>query len=436
MTDHSTRPRYLLMLALFWCLFAPPTRLQADSWTTYGHDPQNTARSSSQFDPRLLQFSWASPVLPVGYLASVIAGSSVYATQDAQSGPYVEQVASFDLPTGNINWTYASGIGRTLSSLAESDGLIAFTSGYPNTNLTPLNEQTGALAYNVLNVPGTFDANGPSPVLAHSPGNQLVAYTAGPYGAAAVALGPNSGQQLWVEGGSLGGGAAPTLVGSSVVAAGPGQYYAYNQADGGTNHFVASTLSGGGADTTVYDATRQQFYVPDDGWITAFKYVNNDTITQLWSVNGLLGLSGRLALGPDGKIYAFTRTSINELDPNSGTVLRSVAGTFGDNVPPLIQGSYLWIGGLQVTAYDLTTLSPVATINPGIGEFYNYFPAAVDDSHFIINYVDGVGPDRGFVVYSVPEPGAEVVFLIALGLTLRRRRSRFRPHDRERRIDI
>src|SRR5207245_8592355 len=80
----------------------------------------------------------------------------------------------------------------------------------------------------------------------------------------AVSLGPVSGSVLWTQIGSFGGQSIPTVVGSSIVLAGPGQYYAFDQSTGAANHFWSGGISGGGGSTVAYDAAHQQLYVLED----------------------------------------------------------------------------------------------------------------------------------------------------------------------------
>jgi outer membrane protein assembly factor BamB len=312
--------------------------------------------------------------------------------------------------------------GSSISSLAYADGLLAYTAD--TDHLVVIDALTGGTRYSIPNVPGTFRSNGPSPSLVFDVQGNLIAYTVGPGSAAATQLGANSGTRLWIQPGSLGGATAPTLMGQSLLGAGPGQYYAYDQATGQVNHFVASALSGGGGAVIASDLARKQFYVPDGGWLTAYSYVDNDHITQLWSV-AMSSLANAISLGKNGDIYTATSSRLIELDPATGQELRSVSGTFAPYAPPVVQGDYVWVGGSRLYAYDMATLTPIVSMPAASPDYYSYLPAAADDSHLIVNYVNGVGSNRGFLVYAVPEPSAGICTL-GIGLILLTWRPRLR----------
>lgn len=410
-------------VALWAAVFATLTltaRSRGDDWPTYAHDPQHTGRSDTNFDPRQLQFSWMTPpVNQFGYSHPILVGSTLYAVDYHQSGGG-SQITSFGVNDGHVNWSYGGngGLGGPVSSVSYSDGLLAYTTNFSGTDeLAVLDAATGAPLYQVQNVPGTFQSI--PPVLVPDPAGGLTAYTAGSGAAAAAHLGSTSGSRLWIQPGSLGGNATPTVVENSIVAAGPGQYYAYDRATGATNHFLQSALSGGGGATIPYDAQRREFYVPDVGGLTAYQYTDNSHITQLWSVSHAIGAEPFVALAADGRIYTEGSDGLLELDPATGQVLHSVPEDVPQFRQLLITGNDLWVGGDGITAYDLNTLSPVVTLHlpPGF-ENFGLTPVAADDSHLVLQYA------TGFAVYSVPESAGLLWGPIAIALCARSRVSR------------
>jgi outer membrane protein assembly factor BamB len=402
-----------------------------ESWPGYQRDPQHTGLYPDGLDPASLTLKWESPVTDWGYAQPLIVGQSVYAADYHQSGSTSPAITSFDLADGRVNWTDPGVpfIGGAAGGLAYADGKIVYTDGYANApQLRVLDAGSGKLLYSVKNVFGTF--GGPAPTLAHDPSGHLIAYVGSNGGAQAVRLDANSGTVLWSEPGQFGGLSTPTVIESSVVLAGPGEYASFDRNTGNSNYFFTSPLSGGGGSTAVYDSQRKQFYVPGVGALSAYSYADNTHITHLWD-NPFAGfyVNEFANLGPDGKVYAATYSMLKEIDPLTGATTRSIAGNFWPNAPMLIAGDYLYLGGAEVQAYDLRSFTLAASFDdptrPGL-----YTPAAVDDSHLLIDFQDGVGTDRRFMVYSTPEPSTAAVLLLAIPLLARRSRRGRRDHPR------
>ena len=117
---------------------------------------------------------------------------------------------------------------------------------------------TGALRYKV---PVMLDIN-VMPLLVPNPADGTVmAYCTDYATVRAVRLGANSGSILWTQSGQFGGSSMPTVVGNSIVLAGPGQFYAFDRDTGAPNHFHQGTVHGGGGTTVAYDSARQHIYV-------------------------------------------------------------------------------------------------------------------------------------------------------------------------------
>jgi hypothetical protein len=238
---------------------------------------------------------------------------------------------------------------------------------------------------------------------------KVTAFVTGNSELSAVSLGPVSGSVLWTQTGAFGGESIPTVVGSSIVLAGPGQYYAFDQATGAANHFWSGNIIGGGGTTVAYDAARQQFYVHaeyDDPTqtLSAYRYTDNADITLLWQRTGAgVGEGGSVAIGPTGNVYSAGYGVIWELDPATGTTLRSISGSFATSVTPALTNNVLWIlSEIQVFAYDLGTLQLLRAFNGSRGSANSAYdsPGAFADGYFVLDY----GGKQGFDVYSVPSP--------------------------------
>ncbi|MFZ3374019.1 MAG: hypothetical protein WA183_00520, partial [Chthoniobacterales bacterium] len=240
----------------------------------------------------------------------------------------------------------------------------------------------------------------------------------------AISLGPTSGSVIWTQIGNFGGSSVPTIVGKSVVLAGPGQYYAFDQATGAENHFHSGNVKGGGGTTVAYDATRREFYVKEDyneasTALSAYHYTDNNHIQLLWQRKGAgVGSPGpSVAIGPNGDVYSAGYGVIWELDSTTGVTLRSISGKFADGMTPVLSNGVLWAyTELQTLAYDLLTLQLLHAFDGSRGSSNETYDAPGDlvDGHFLLT--GNLHGFPGFDVYAeVPEP--DVVLLVALGLS-------------------
>jgi hypothetical protein len=415
--------------------FGAPRTCRAD-WEDYQHDPAHTGYTASSPDPLALVLDWSAPI---GYATPLIVGNTVIGTHNGQGTGTSTTVSSFNLSTGAINWSY-KGTYTFPSQAAYGNGLVALTGGLQG-NLTVLNASTGALKYTV---PSTINAN--MPLMVPQSNGTTIAYLSNGNNVQAVSLGATSGSILWTTSGEYGGlQAMPTLVGgNTLIVAGPGQYYAINTATGAQNHFQSGNIFGGGGDTVVFDASRNQFYVSDSynsttQTLTAYHFGGAyNQITMLWQKTGTGIGNGQVALDANGNLYAADTSHLVEIDPATGNILRSVAGSFARDITPIIAGNDLWVqSGNSITpstlAYDLSTLGVVRTLPGSSGDLNNPFtsPGVADDSHFILDYGD-IYDSPGFDVYAapaaVPEPATVGLMTIPFLALLRRRRRATQAH--------
>jgi hypothetical protein len=317
-------------------------------------------------------------------------------------------VSSFNLSTGAINWSY-TGDFVFPSQPGVGGGFVTFVgSTLSSFSLYVLDAVTGTLRYTVP-IPEGWGSMMPTIVQDTISGN-VTAFVADGFQVSAVSLGPASGSVRWTFHGSFGGDSIPTVVGSSIVLAGPGQYYAFDQATPAMNHFWSGSISGGGGSTVAYDAARQQFYVlefydhNEPMTLSAYHYTDNAHITLLWQRTGAgVGGGSSVAIGPTGKVYSAGYSVIWELDPATGTTLRSIPGSFASGVTPALTNNVLWIiGTSQVFAYDLLTLQLLRGFHPSRGDLNTPYqsPGAFADGYFVVDY-NGF---RSFDVYKAPSP--------------------------------
>ena len=383
----------------------------ADDWPYYQHDAWHTGDSSAFVSPQALSLRWTAPSSPTGYSTPVIVGNSIYAMQNQQGiGQSQTTVSSFDLSTGAINWSYTGNFVFP-SQPGVGGGFVTFVgSTISSSSLYVLDAITGTLRYTVP-IPEGPTSVMPTVVQDLISGN-VTAFVADGGQVSAVSLGQVSGSVLWTQGGSFGGQSIPTVVGSSIVLVGPGQYYAFDQATGAANHFWRGGISGGGGSTVAYDATRQQFYVLEDyndptPTLSAYHYTDNAHIALLWQRTGAgVGLGGSAAVGPTGNVYSAGNTVIWELDPATGATLRPIPGSFANGVTPAVTNNALWIiGTSQTFSYDLVTLQLLRAFNGSRGSLNSAYdsPGAFTDGYFVLDYGNIFG-SHSFDVYSAPSP--------------------------------
>jgi hypothetical protein len=241
----------------------------------------------------------------------------------------------------------------------------------------------------------------------------VTAFVTGSGTVSAVSLGLPGGSVLWTQFGSFGGSSIPTVVGDSIVLAGPGQYYAFDQTTGAANHFWSGGFEGSGGTTVAYDAARQQFYVLEfyDYFdqiptLSAYHYIDNAHITLLWQRTGEgIGVNSSVAIGPTGKVHSAGNTIIWELDPATGATLRSIPGSFATGVTPAVTDNVLWIiTPTTVAAYDLTSLQFLQGFSRSLGPGTAYKgPGAFADGYFVLDYGNIVF-SHSFDVYRAPTP--------------------------------
>ena len=379
--------RVLSELALF------PAR--ADDWPYYQHDAWHTGGSSAVVNPQTLSFAWSAPSPPpstTGYSTPVIVGNTIYAMQESISASQTT-ISSFDISTGAINWSYIAKLdGPTAPGVG--GGFVTFAGTTVSGSLLyVLDAKAGTLLYTVP-TPEGLTAMMPT-VVRDKISGKVTAFVADSGQVSAVSLGSVSGSVLWTQFGEFGGQSIPTVVGSSIVLAGPGQYYAFDQATGAANHFWSGGVSGGGGTTVAYDATRQQFYVLEfyndpTPTLSAYQYTDNAHITFLWQRTGEgVGGGGSAAIGPTGNVYCAGGAVIWELDPVTGDTLRSIPGTFASGVTPELTNNVLWImGESQVFAYDLGTLQLLRAFDGSRGSLNTAYdsPGAFADGCFVLDY--------------------------------------------------
>ena len=418
-----------LAAALSCMLLMRPGLILADDWATYQHDNAHTGRSSAAFDSTLLTKAWGS----MQYTDPIVVGNSVFGIR----GNGTVTVTSFNLLNGQTKWS-TSLSASTPSYPTYAEGLLVFASSTSTGDrLYVLDAASGAQKYSVDMPPlGGIPL---TPTIARNANNDLVAYVAGGEKVAAVNLGANAGSVMWTGSGSIGGSSMATIVGNSIILAGPDQYYAFDQLTGASNHFFGGTISGGGGVTVAFDSARMEFYVHDDSRnvLEAYSYTNNGAISSIWQVaNGSSG--GSVSIGADGGVYYATVSGLFERDPTDGHVLRSLSGlALSNETTPALSANSIFLYGDATSGgtteiFDINTFAHVSSISRGRGDLGTDYqgPGAIFDNGYVLYYHTDT-TTSGFDVYlAVPEPSAVLLLLTSSIVTVTRRHRKSVPHNR------
>jgi hypothetical protein len=410
-------------------------------WPTYQGDIQHTGYTSATVDPSQIAVGWQAPQ---GYGVPLIVGNTVYAMRNGQGSGDSTTIRSFNAATGAANWTYTNKFDFP-SEPTYSNGSLYFVGQMtPNTPaLFAIDAATGTQRYTVP-LPNTTRC-GFMPTIYTAPNGSQTALimsdsSGGGQSMTAVSLGTSSGSILWQRNKTLLYGGVPTVIGNSVIATGPGQFYAFDLASGAVNLFHSGNISGGGNATAVADVARSRVFIPEAfsqsafGALTAYSYVNNSTITQLWQRTDSAIVNGSgVAVAADGKVYTVNKSTLFELDGATGSTLRSVGSrSFANGSAPVITNGKVWayeqinlVNG--VSEFDLATFTfeHFFPINRGDTNTPFKGPGAFATGMFAADAGNIYGQEGFKMLFvPVPEPGAFLAtvcgLLTGIGLRVRR----------------
>jgi hypothetical protein len=381
--------------------------LKTIAWPTYQQNPLHTGRTPAHVDPAGLTLAWKAPT---GFSVPLIVGQAVISMKNQQGiGNDSTSIRSFQLQTGEVNWDYTDKFVFP-SQPTFSNNLVVFAAAASISSpfrLYVLNANDGSLRYTVQ-LSSSFDSSVMPTVARNRANGELMAFVATGGTLYAVNLEDTSGSVAWKQSGSFGGFSMPTMVGSSVVVAGPGHFYAFDMTTGSMNQFHSGNISGGGGTTVAYDAALSQFYVLEDyndpsNTLTAYAYTDNANIAQIWQKTGPGLRSGSsVAIAPDDTLYSVDNTTILQIDPTDGSTIRSVGGqNIANLVTPALSDSDLWvIGPTQTLIYDLSSLTLARALPGSRGNLNSAYdsPGAITGRHFVLDYGNIYG-SPGFDVY-------------------------------------
>lgn len=367
--------------------------MKADNWPQYQHDIFHTGRTNDLLEPSDLSLIWSAPY----QYNPIILGSSVYGTTYRDISTIL---TSFSLANGSVNWRYRAH-NLYFGTAAARDQIVVlfgfdFDLGYCELNV--LDSATGERRF-IVTLPQLTSFPFVAPTLSPDDSTgDLVAYCTDGSSVTAISLHANAGRTRWTQTGSFGGLSIPTVVGDSIVLAGPGQYYAFDQMTGAANHFHAGDISGGGGVTVAFDPARSEFYIVEDYStqlsiaLSAYHYQSNDEITLLWQRSGaVVDGAGSAAIGVSGNVYVAANDQISEINPDDGSTLRTIPGSFANGATPAIGGGVIWAySASQTLAYDLTTLHLIHAFagSPG-NSSGDSGPGALTNQFAVLNDITG-----------------------------------------------
>jgi hypothetical protein len=385
-------------------------------WPTYRGDPYHAGRSDASLNPTQLQHAWQSPV---GYQNPVIAGNLVYAQKWNQSGPLVGTVTAFDRRTGSLVWT-TDGNYHAVTPVTIAGGMAVYEAedplGIGGSALFVRDAQSGALKYTFP--VGSFSPQNPVNVFTDPADNSTVAFVSGS-GTSAITLGATSATLKWVQGDGFSVYATPAIVGGAVVAGNGGNGRAYDRATGTPKTFFTDGSTGGVTANVSVDSTRGRIFMASSSGMRAFQYHAPWDITPLWNAPAISADGPTVA--ENGDVFGINSgLQLVQLDGGTGQLIRSSAATnFNGPDGPILQGEYIWAGGLrntydeEVRVLDRATLSVVRSFPAGDAPDYTYYsPPALADGTAVIPFKSGVSEWRGFDVYLAPDQLPEPVLIV------------------------
>jgi hypothetical protein len=403
----------LLAVSLLAAPFA-----SAGDWPQYQHDPQHTGSTPSALDPRRLSYAWTSPA---GYYAPLIQGDTAYSYSRTA-------VTAFDLATGRQRWSTAV---NNPGALAIIDDMLVTTS-YPfftSKTLQVLDPATGRPRYAV---PFGRDNESPGIPVAYQKGDQHNALLMESSSLVSIRLNATSGSVNWSTPVAQVSGMVPTVAEDAAIVASYSGAHAVDLATGARSEpFFVGTNSSADGFVTAYDAARRRMYFVNalssarPAVLAAYDYVDSQHASPAW-IRDLGDLGMDPAIGPDGKVYITDRTTLYEIDPETGRTLRSVGGQFAYGSTPQISNGYLYdFSETEQVIYDLDSFSLVKTL-PGSRMSMNTVTrsqGAISDDSFAFQ-ASAYGEFSTFAVYrAVPEPAGPLLLAACAGIaTLRRRR--------------
>ena len=304
---------------------------------------------------------------PTGYAVPLVVGDNVISMRNQFGvGLDMTSVTSFRLADGAVNWTYTNRFVFP-SQPTYSDGLVVYTAtdspGGP-TRLNVHNASTGALLYTVSGVGSLNDA---MPTVAAQSGHRefgglrggrQFAHGRQPRRYVRVGLVDAIGQIWRVVDSDRGRQLRRARRTRAILCLRPD--------NGGDEPLPHRRRRRRGGTTVAYDQARREFYVREtyssgvNKALTAYSYIDQNNIVQLWQRTGPgIGSGASVAIGPDGKIYSVDNTTLVELDPATGAVLRSLMGqSFANAVTPILSDGYVWVySESQTLVYGLNTLT-------------------------------------------------------------------------------
>ncbi len=410
--------RGLPILLLLWIA----SSVWAGDWATYQANARRTGNSGANHSPTELKFLWQAPT---DYAGAKIVGDTIVATKWGFDGSHI---TAFHARTGQVLWDRSFG-SEVISPPTIDGNYVSFVYGpqsMATVELVRLSDGSTLAASN------SNDSSFSPPLLLDN-GNgtaDLVLATSG--GVRRLHYDGTGFVSKWSAIASLGGFVSPSRIGSSIILAGVGQYYAVEFETGQLNHFHSGNISGGGGGAAVIDSANQRIFIREmvsseifDA-LSAYSFAGQNAISQLWQID-TAGFGSDPALTSEGDVVFEDNGVLWLRDGETGALLDNTANLGIFDQAPMITSGRVWVGASDsIRAYDLATLefqgSLSATLRGGNTGEMNF--SAASDAYLLTQSPFGGGfGAEGFRVYgAVPEPLTALAIVVGISGLIRRQR--------------
>ena len=294
----------------------------------------------------LLIASFATAQIPCGPTISPLPTLFVnwsqfrYDTQHTACNPYETILSSKTVGNLALDWTYPAGA-HVFQDPAVANGLVYFSSDYPDNTLYAVNAATGALVWKYVGAGQTYFS---APVVVNN-----IVYVGALHQSAVYAFKASTGEFLWQYATAWVVESAPTVAnGVLYIGDGNGTLYALNAATGTllwtyavpSDEIVSSPTVANGV---IYFVSVYPIY---PNWSTTLYALNASSQQVMWHYKWSDLIGGTPVAGP-GAVY-FNSTAF---DANTGGILWT-SPTYFNSLPALANG-VLYVGSDDNAVYAL-----------------------------------------------------------------------------------
>lgn len=404
--------RFRLISILTLLVICPPVVAE---WHQMRGDAERTNRSDASFDPLQLQKRWS---LPLGYKSPVISGDTLLAIYDPQSGGEERKVSAFDLHSGQHLWTDIGLHGIVAPAVVAGKAYYSIPRA-SGQEWVIRDARTGSVEFQQIR---TFPGWGTDLAFAPASGGEMKFYTARGGVGQGYTFDGSSIQLDWTSSVFSSGASAPALLPDSIAYSSSTGIHLSRRSDGASQTLYSTGVSSGGTGgVTAFDAANHRLFATDiHGWLRTYDYDGFGQLTELWtrpSSGSSENYIAPFAIAADGTVYSRNgvTTDVDQLDPVTGAVLRTLALPDFAGLNLRIQGNHLWAGTHEqswattpatLRVYGLDNLQLVREFHPENWAYTVFEAEAFSGDAMVLSVDVTVGDYYRLDVYVVPEPSA------------------------------